>query len=313
GDTICAEGTPYSFFVRYGNSNNLLIFFQGGGACWNNFTCFTLGTSDVDVQPGDSPAFRPDGIFDLDNPENPFRDYNMVYIPYCTGDVHTGTSLTFYGDDQPIYHMGYTNAQAALAWTFENFPDPDRVFNSGCSAGSLGTIFHSPTVLAQYGDVPVVTLGDAAGGYAGDAADLLAAWGTIDSLAQMDPDFASATPNSLTFPMIYSGLASQYPDATFAQVNTAHDLVQAAFLVLIRGPRYEVGLEENLANFRTNIPDFRSYTGWGAFHCLTPSEFFYSFQVEGVRLRDWVAALAAGEEVDDVQCVDCEGFELYLP
>ena len=32
-----------------------------------------------------------DGIFNLEHPDNPFAAYDMVVIPYCTGDVHLGT------------------------------------------------------------------------------------------------------------------------------------------------------------------------------------------------------------------------------
>src|SRR5690242_12497621 len=39
GETICAKGQPYSFFVHPGTSANLLIYFDGGGMCWNDATC----------------------------------------------------------------------------------------------------------------------------------------------------------------------------------------------------------------------------------------------------------------------------------
>ena len=34
---------------------------------------------------------------------------------------------------------------------------------------------------------------------------------------------------------------------------------------------------------------------------------FYSFESDGVTVRDWVAQLAAGEAVADVHCGDCTG------
>src|SRR6185295_12037685 len=31
---VCMNGTPYAYFVKRGTVNNLLIYYQGGGACW---------------------------------------------------------------------------------------------------------------------------------------------------------------------------------------------------------------------------------------------------------------------------------------
>ena len=34
---LCIAGTPYSIFTKGDNPKNLLIFMQGGGACWEGF------------------------------------------------------------------------------------------------------------------------------------------------------------------------------------------------------------------------------------------------------------------------------------
>lgn len=39
GDTICARGTPFSFFVRSGDPSRVIIDFIGGGACWDGQSC----------------------------------------------------------------------------------------------------------------------------------------------------------------------------------------------------------------------------------------------------------------------------------
>src|SRR5262249_23752223 len=41
---ICSGETPYYFFVKRGSLNKLLVYFQGGGACWNFLTCGLVGT-----------------------------------------------------------------------------------------------------------------------------------------------------------------------------------------------------------------------------------------------------------------------------
>jgi hypothetical protein len=93
----------FSFWVQRTTSRNVLVYFEGGGACWDNLTCtYPL----VDGLPQQVPQFfipavvagtDPagfDGIF-KDDPANPVRDWNKVYIPCsgdCSGDIHVGSA-----------------------------------------------------------------------------------------------------------------------------------------------------------------------------------------------------------------------------
>ena len=36
------------------------------------------------------------GLLDLERADNPFRDYSVVFIPVCTGDVHIGDNVHTY-------------------------------------------------------------------------------------------------------------------------------------------------------------------------------------------------------------------------
>jgi hypothetical protein len=51
----CAACPPYdpnfSFFARGGTSNNLVIYFQGGGACWDSMNCLYFHTYYEEVPP----------------------------------------------------------------------------------------------------------------------------------------------------------------------------------------------------------------------------------------------------------------------
>jgi hypothetical protein len=265
----------------------------------------------------DSPAHNAEGIFDLANPENPLRDYDMVYVTYCTGDVYLGSRETTYtgrNGDVTIRHNGYTNAQAALAWAFETFPAPESVAVMGCSAGGLGSIIHAPTIIEQYDGVPVVQLSDASGGYSGRAAGQVDTWGTLDVLPEGIPALDGLTASELTFDLLYASVVGAYPEVQFAQCNTAKDSVQSLFLGLTgAGITYADGLAANLDDITAANPNFRSYTAWGADHCLTDVTEFYKVQVNGVRIRDWVAALVSGENVASVACTDCTTPEVYAP
>jgi hypothetical protein len=66
---------------------------------------------------------------------------NMVMIPYCTGDAHAGDAVVemMVGSvARPTYFVGAKNAALALARLGATFPDLDRVFLAGTSAGGGG-------------------------------------------------------------------------------------------------------------------------------------------------------------------------------
>src|SRR5512146_1725296 len=80
--TICSLGSPYAFFVQPGDARRLMVYFAGGGACWNAETC------NVDVRPRHfSAAVNPqrpsNGIFDTTRADNPVRAFTKVFVPYC--------------------------------------------------------------------------------------------------------------------------------------------------------------------------------------------------------------------------------------
>src|SRR5690606_23723003 len=126
GDALCARGTPYTFFVREGDPAKLLIYFQGGGACWNDETCAPgSGVFDEVVEGGEASAFS-QGIFDPTNAENPLLGYTTVLVTYCTGDYHTGTRAVEYATGA-VQHLGALDAAAALDWTFASYPRPTDV------------------------------------------------------------------------------------------------------------------------------------------------------------------------------------------
>ena len=95
GDCACADGSEFNFWVREADPTKVVLFLEGGGACFDATTCaFTAEettTYDWNISPDDEPALM-GGIFNLDREENPFADYSFVYVPYCTGDVHLGNS-----------------------------------------------------------------------------------------------------------------------------------------------------------------------------------------------------------------------------
>ena len=53
----------------------------------------TEGFYKAELLPTDDPR-RMSGLLDLDDPRNPVRNWSIVFVPYCTGDVHSVHGVT---------------------------------------------------------------------------------------------------------------------------------------------------------------------------------------------------------------------------
>ncbi len=157
---ICIAGTPYSAFTRAGNPSKLLIFLQGGGACWQDFTRCNIFAE------AQEPPFARSGIWNFDSKDNPFRDYSIVYMPYCDGSV-------FGGDNEVIdanfpggvrFHRGLRNLSAGMDLAPAAFPNANRITVAGSSAGGVGAAAFAP-FLARflYGNLVKLTVFNDAG------------------------------------------------------------------------------------------------------------------------------------------------------
>ena len=320
---VCSDGSPYNFYVHPGATDNVLIHFKGGGACWDGFSCDLANPAlqnplyDPFLDPGDHPETRA-GIFDLENPENPFADYTMVFVNYCTGDVHMGDNVATYttteGVEFEINHTGYDNATTVLNWVYENVPAPENVVLTGCSAGSLGSAFHAPFVMEQYPDAFVAQIGDAAGGYRGDLSVQMSTWHTADLLPDWIEGFEGYSAENLNFEALYMVGGAAYPDDQFGQINSGGgDPVQTGFLALVAGDTITLdeALTANLDDIENSIDNFAYYTAGGSLHCIIRDNGLYTYETDGARLLDWLNAVVAGENPDDVTCMDCAEPGMY--
>ncbi len=322
--TTCSDGSDFAFFARRANPEKLLVYFQGGGGCWTGATCDTgrVGSYKVDMA-NDDPA-KGNGIFALDHPENPFADYSMVFVPYCTGDVHLGDQTKTYdvaalpegaevkeGADPAahqvtIEHRGHKNGMTALEWAFANF-SPETVFVTGSSAGSIPSPYYAAHVKEQWPAARVEQLGDGSGGYRrlSDSTPW-EPWGTLDAI-DSEPHFQGIDGETMSWEALYIAAAKAHPDVSFAAFDNAEDAVQLRFLALggQEAPSLLPLLDANQNDIRTAVPNFKSFVAGGGEHTILGRPEFYTLEADGVSIRDWVAALAAGEEVDDVHCLAC--------
>lgn len=309
GETMCAHSEDYKFFVREAEqeeaaSSNLMIYFQGGGACWSILTCGGEGTFDPSVGTLEEELGGYRGIFNFENPDNPVADYTFVFIPYCTGDVHIGNAEANYLTTR-IQHKGFVNTSAVLDWVYENYPSPENIIIAGTSAGAYGSIFYAPFIMNQYPDSRITQIADAGVGTTPAGWNALQIWGIYDNFSDEFENMESLTPENFTNANLYRAAAAAYPQHTFSQFTTALDEVQVYFYsITARNDPWQARMYAILDELET-LPNFRSFIAGGKEHVILPRPEFYTYAVDGVRFRDWFADLIAGEAVPNLRCADC--------
>ena len=248
----------FHFYFKPGNAGKLVVFFNGGGACWNDATCVTsLALSGV---PGGRPTYNPSmytenspvdagGIFDDDNPRNPFSNWSKVFIPYCTGDIHIGSNDVIYEDTTgiitgvpaapvPVRHRGFDNFMAVREWLKDYYAHstvkPRRMLVAGSSAGGYGATINFPYLQAAFPRARTALLSDGAAGVlsAGFVESTFSfghTWGVENSLAPMFAQFMGAYQAATLNQDMMGVLAASYPQVRFAQYSTQLDAVQVLF------------------------------------------------------------------------------------
>ncbi|MEC7975271.1 MAG: pectin acetylesterase-family hydrolase [Pseudomonadota bacterium] len=311
---VCSDGSDYKFLTRAGNAKKLLVYMQGGGACWFRKNC------DAQMQPTytinvDQLKGYQTGIFNLDNPANPFADYTVVFAPYCSGDVHIGSSDTVYPgltpEQQPltIHHQGRANMQAVLDWTYANVSKPKQIFVTGSSAGAIPSPFYAALIADHYTQATVTQLGDGAGGYRRMNNDTRPheSWGTFNFITN-EAGFGDLQSDTMTYESLYIAAAKQHPNVQFAAYDAAQDSVQKRFLALSGQTDVDLleAISANQADIRAEVSNFKSFITGGASHTVLARPQFYTYAANGVSVRDWVTALANNQPIYDVRCVKCD-------
>ena len=324
----CAFGDPFGFFVHPGDTARLTVHLQVGGGCWNAATCQPGGlfTPAVDPTAFDEPA----GIFDMTNEVNPLADYAHVVIPSCNADVHLGSYTTTYEpvetedgmtEELTFNHTGFTNASAVLAWVYEAYPDAEEVIITGASAGSVGSIYHTPYIASQYPDARVVQIGDSFTGVFPEGFDGMAVWGAHDNLPTDIEPFGEIDPVAeltTTANSLYLATAAAFPDLVIGEFTTANDNVQTLFWGVQGGEDpadWQRAMFDKMATLSGEMANFRYFVAGGDAHAIMTSPAFYQYEVDGTLYRDWFSALVAGEDVTNVTCedTDCSEAELATP
>jgi hypothetical protein len=233
-NSACGNGVPTGVAVNISTrTRDVFLYLQGGGACWNGLTCGVIkSASNVDTG-YTSASFAGDGTknappFSRTNAANPLKDMSFVYVPYCTGDVHAGDAVQVYdvpnGPQMTVHHKGGKNMDAFLVRLKDTFPDAQRIFLSGSSAGAYGAQLNYERVAKAWPNAEVHVLADC-GQMVTPNGTLLADWLAMWNFA-IPSDCTDCTTDFTKYPAY---LAQKYPTRRFGLLAYTQDQVLRQF------------------------------------------------------------------------------------
>ncbi len=173
--TRCGDGSDYAFWLRLAPSGSPLAKvatdMEGGGVCIFESDCLSASPSLFAATDGE-----PDGGYLSTNPAvNPFSERTMLYLPYCTQDVHIGGGATSVFPGITVHRYGGLNVRAALAYLRDVLwaamdesepegwqPDQLEVFFAGESAGGFGVQYNYHWMLDELGWAQTTSVPDSA-------------------------------------------------------------------------------------------------------------------------------------------------------
>lgn len=282
GGPVCttnAAGVPscrlgnkdFSFYFKQGKEKKkLIVFFDGGGACWDSNTCVTGQQTPLAAY---VPEIRGDmnteGLFDLNNPNNPYRNWSIAVLPYCTGDIHWGSNDQRYtdftgavtgtpGGSVTLHHRGFDNFLYVRDWLVSRYKekessekdhkrehkkekeDKDKIKQllvTGSSAGAYGAAFAYPHLKQAFPRATGYLMADAGNGVISDALLQQAVrspeqrWGAAQNFVRNIPgmDGIFNLPADRFATAYYAALAGNYPNDRFSQYTTLFDVIQVLF------------------------------------------------------------------------------------
>jgi hypothetical protein len=330
--TVCSNGSQYRFwYYDSPTSNNMVISYEGGGACWDYPSCSgqtgILGAANPNGIPTDYiTQMKAKFVSPLINGADPgiplFRSktnlvtngWDMVYMPYCTGDVHVGNRVVTYTDptgvNPPITfrHNGYNNSIAALNFLRTRFPSIGKLLVTGFSAGGVATntIFYQarrtllPTTRAYLlnDSGPVFPAPNSTYSSRQLHQTITVSWNMASLFSQLPAPFNPAdygTINQMVaqqFPndrMAYTGYSSDYNFSRFSYERFFPGITQAGILQKWRADQTNLINQIKLyTNWSYHVPWHRPINDS---HCSSIITFIGSHACPTVRKKYWYEVL----------------------
>jgi len=324
-----ADGSDMIIMTSRGTSNNVLIYLEGGGASWNYQMArgkipilllnFLTGKRSIYTRPffGELKAFYRMGMFNRLNPENPFKDWNMILIPFVSEDVHAGNRVAVYtdpatGKTETVYHLGHANAVVVERWAAEHFGDADHVLLCGSSAGGYGCWANWLSAKQAFGeDKRIDIFADSAPGLICQPGNVnndlqRANWGYTDVIPEDAKKFLKDD-GQIIYILKWIHDAYPYPENEDKIIvfDYRNDVVLAPIFLNWTPKEWEsylISAMDDIMNYTGNDPRIAGLFPKGMMHTILMLPTFYTQKVD---------AVVGGQEYHGVKVVDWARWLVY--
>mmetsp|Transcript_44827 Transcript_44827/g.129662 ORF Transcript_44827/g.129662 Transcript_44827/m.129662 type:complete len:433 (-) Transcript_44827:71-1369(-) len=321
GKTRCLDNSKpdYFFQVIPGSKNKLLIDFEGGGACWSKLS-YDINTCGVKQ----ARQWPRTGFFER-SPRNPFSNYTILSIQYCSGDLHSGAVTHLWLDNmgRRVRQFGYHNTRSVIDWAKANFKGRlQSLIIMGQSAGAIGTQLWASSLLTDFSYASASVIADSyvgifPDGFQGPVFKDLGVCG----LDILEPELKERCMRKrITIADVFDHTIEKFPHVSFASINSKWEGVQASYFrkagISMGRMFWDITPEDFLASVNKVLnrynehPNYVSLTVPFAHHTFMPCESLHNmtFAWKGGAnsVADWVkqfTALPSGKKLQSV-CVD---------
>jgi hypothetical protein len=238
-------------------------------------------------------------VFDRSLPGNPFADWTLVFVPYCTGDVHVGESTATHAGVSWNHH-GRANLEFAIAALTTALPAPAKLAVTGSSAGGFGSLLAFDLLRAEW-PAPATAaylVDDSGPTLLGDAlpSELRSAWWSSWGLGT---SMAWCTGCQDDLSQAWDVLAAGHPGDRFAFLSTTQDEVMRGFFggaTLMDAATFEVAVGA-LAEKVDSLADVNANAFVVGDPATAHAMFFApaAFSTDGTSLLAWLGQMVSDD------------------
>jgi len=287
--TTCANGTPAGFGLDRSSTpgGDLFVYFEGGGACWDTATCTANPpvAVNLDVTYNAAKLATDVAALTIDRTVGPpLSTSNFVFVPYCTADLHAGTTVTAYPAGPTIHHTGALNTQAFVDELAVAFPDAGTVWVTGSSAGGYGATLDFHRFATAWPNAGVHLLEDSS-----PFIPFVANYATLQTAWQIAfPPGCTGCDTSFT--AVFDAVAAAHPTSRLALMTWDDDQTIAAYFGYTTSL---IPVQDDLITNHFDLPNTHVFEAAGTSHTMFGQ--LTTVTSHGVHLSDWVTQWLVGD------------------